>query len=80
MLEELESLAGKLTELAGRVRLLQDENQQLRTQVASGKAELEELHQRVNAAGARIDALLERLPSALPAPALASTPSSIDKR
>ncbi len=76
MLEELESLAAKLTELAGRVRLLQDENQQLRAQVASNKAELEALHQRVNTAGARIDALLERLPAA---PTPSTSPSSLDK-
>lgn len=62
MLEELDSLAAKLSELAGHVRLLQAENQQLRAQVVTGKSELEVLQKRVDAAGARIDALLERLP------------------
>lgn len=62
MLEELDSLAAKLSELSGHVRLLQSENQQLRTQVVTSKSEIEILQKRVDAAGARIDALLERLP------------------
>ena len=62
MLEELESLAAKLAELAGRVRLLQEENQRLRSQAAADRAQIDDLNRRVDAAGARIDALLERLP------------------
>ena len=62
MLEELESLAAKLAELAGRVRLLQEENQRLRSQAVADRTQIDDLNRRVDAAGARIDALLERLP------------------
>jgi chromosome segregation ATPase len=63
MLEEIESLSAKLAELAGRVHLLRDENQQLRTQLASANAQLGELRGRVEAATRRLDALIDRLPA-----------------
>lgn len=68
MLEDLESLSGKLTELAARVRLLQEENLRLRAQAVADRSRIEELHRRVDTAGARIDALIERLPSISPQP------------
>jgi uncharacterized coiled-coil DUF342 family protein len=66
MLEELDSLAGKLTELNARVRLLREENLQLRAQVTQANGELDALRGKVAGAMQRIDALLERLPERLP--------------
>jgi cell division protein ZapB len=63
MLEELDALAAKLTELSGRVRALREENQQLRAQLAAAQAEFENVNTRVDEATERIDALLERLPA-----------------
>jgi uncharacterized coiled-coil DUF342 family protein len=62
MLEELDALAGKLTELNARVRQLREENLQLRAQVTQANAELDALRSKVAGAMERIDALLERLP------------------
>jgi outer membrane murein-binding lipoprotein Lpp len=62
MLDELETLAAKLTELSGRVRQLREENQMLRTQVAAAQSDLHRMNARVAQATERIDALLERLP------------------
>ena len=62
MLEELDALAAKLTELSGRVRALREENQHLRAQVAAAQAELENMNARVDQASERIDALLAHLP------------------
>jgi uncharacterized coiled-coil DUF342 family protein len=63
MLEEVDSLAAKLTELSAHVRALRDENQQLRNRLANANAELDGLRERVGTALARIDALIERLPA-----------------
>ncbi len=63
MLDDLEALAGKLTELSARVRHLRAENQQLRSQLATAGNELEAMRQRVAHAMARIDALLSQLPA-----------------
>jgi uncharacterized protein (TIGR02449 family) len=62
MLEELDALTAKLTELAERVRVLREENQRLRVQATSAASELSTLRERVTAATSRIDALLARLP------------------
>ncbi len=62
MLEELDSLAAKLTELNSRVRLLREENLQLRAQVTQANAELDAMRDKVTGAMERIDALLQRLP------------------
>jgi Tfp pilus assembly protein PilO len=62
MLEELETLSTKLAELATHVRVLKDENAQLRAQSVAATAELANLRARVTAATQRMDALLVRLP------------------
>lgn len=67
MLDELETLTAKLTELSGRVRQLREENQALRTQFAAAQADLDRMNARVVQATERIDALLERLPEEAPA-------------
>jgi len=66
MLDELDALTEKLTLLAAQVRLLRDENQRLRTQVAGTNVELDALRTRVAGAMQRIDDLLERLPAEQP--------------
>lgn len=63
MQEDLDALTAKLTELAGRVRALREENQQLRAQLRAASAELEQMRGRVANAMQRIDALIERLPA-----------------
>jgi chromosome segregation ATPase len=62
MLEDLDALGAKMTELAGRMRALREENQALRTQLATANVELDALRGRVAGAMERIDALLARLP------------------
>jgi hypothetical protein len=69
MLEDLEALRGKLTELNARVRNLREENQQLRTQLGSARIELDALRGRVSGAVQRVDELLSRLPAEKPAAA-----------
>ena len=64
MLEDLDALAAKMTELSGRMRALREENQSLRTQLATANVDLDALRARVAGAMARIDALLARLPVA----------------
>lgn len=63
MLEDLEALRGKLTELHARVRMLREENQQLRAQMNSAQVELDALRGRVSGAVRRVDDLLARLPA-----------------
>ncbi len=63
MQEELDALTAKLTELAGRVRALREENQQLRAHILAASTELEQMRGRVANAMRRIDALIERLPA-----------------
>lgn len=62
MLEDLDALTSKMAELAGRMRALREENQRLRTQLATANVELDALRGRVAGAMERIDALLARLP------------------
>jgi hypothetical protein len=70
MLDDLDQLAGKITELARLVHSLRSENQQLRAQLAAVSAEHESMRGRVEEASRRLDRLMERLP----APAAASVP------
>jgi uncharacterized protein (TIGR02449 family) len=67
MLEDLDALARKVHELAQLAQSLRTENQQLRAQLAAASAELDTLHGRVEQATQRLDAMLERLPTAAPA-------------
>lgn len=69
MLEDLEALRGKLTELNARVRMLREENQLLRVQVSDAQVELDALRSRVSGAVQRVDELLARLPEADAQPA-----------
>jgi predicted nuclease with TOPRIM domain len=63
MLDDLEALRGKLTELNARVRMLREENQHLRAQVSDAQVELDALRGRVSGAVQRVDELLARLPA-----------------
>ena len=65
MLEDLDTLARKVAELAEMAQGLRTENQQLRAQLAAASAELETLRSRVAQATERLDAMLERLPAPL---------------
>ena len=60
--EELDALGAKLRELNARIRLLREENVQLRAQLSSANSELDAMRNRVAGAMQRIDVLLERLP------------------
>ena len=66
MLEDLDTLARKVTELAAMAQSLRTENQQLRAQLAAASAELDTLRGRVEQATQRLDAMLERLPASAP--------------
>ena len=72
MLDDLDTLARKVTELAQMAQSLRTENQQLRAQLAAAAAEVETLRGRVEQATQRLDAMLERLP----APAAAANPGT----
>jgi chromosome segregation ATPase len=72
MLDDLEALRSKLTELNARVRNLREENQQLRSQLSSAQTELESARGRVSVAVSRVDELLARLPAVEPAAAAGS--------
>jgi phage shock protein A len=62
MLEDLDTLAARIADLARLVQALRTENQQLRAQLATANGEVEQLRQRIDEAGRRLDTLLERLP------------------
>jgi septal ring factor EnvC (AmiA/AmiB activator) len=64
MLEQLDALTGKLTELSARVKMLRSENVELRAQLAASVAELASVRQRTTAATQRLDALIADLPPA----------------
>ena len=53
---------GVAQELVAHVRQLRDENQQLRTQLATSQSELAALNERVTVATRRLDELIARLP------------------
>jgi cell division protein ZapB len=63
MLEDLDSLELKVSELAQLAQALRTENQQLRAQLTAASTELEALRGRVDQATERLEAVLERLPS-----------------
>ncbi len=67
MLEDFDTLARKVAELAQLAQSLRTENQQLRAQLAAASAELDTMRSRVEQATRRLDAMLERLPPAPPA-------------
>jgi len=52
-----------MRQLAGHVRQLRDENQNLRRQLAESQSELATLNERVTAATRRLDTLIEELPA-----------------
>jgi cell division protein ZapB len=62
MLEDLDTLALKVSELAQLAQALRTENQQLRAQLAAASTELETLRNRVDQATERLEAVLDRLP------------------
>jgi len=62
MLDDLDLLATRLTELTRLVQALRTENQQLRSQLAQAGGQLEAMRTRVDEAGRRLDLLMERLP------------------
>lgn len=64
MLEDLEALRAKLTELHARVRMLREENMRLRAQAGAAQIELDALRRRCAGAVQRVDELLARLPEA----------------
>lgn len=64
MLEEFDQLASRIGDLARLVQALRAENQQLRTQLTNASTDLEGMRRRVDEAGRRLDALMERLPAA----------------
>ena len=66
MLEDLDTLAHKVAELAQLAQALRIENQQLRAQLTAASAELEALRGRVEQATERLDAVLDRLPAPPP--------------
>jgi phage shock protein A len=68
MLEDLDTLAGRIADLSRLVQSLRTENQQVRAQLAAANGEIEQLRLRIEEAGRRLDTLMERLPAA-PAPA-----------
>ncbi|MGB2816730.1 MAG: DUF904 domain-containing protein [Burkholderiaceae bacterium] len=68
MLDDLDTLGHKVTELARMAQSLRTENQQLRAQLAAASSELETLRGRVEQATQRLDAMLARLPPPAPAP------------
>jgi len=62
MLDDLDLLATRLTELTRLLQALRTENQQLRSQLAQAGGQLEAMRTRVDEAGRRLDLLMERLP------------------
>jgi phage shock protein A len=62
MLEDLDTLAAKIADLARLLRSLRTENQQLRAQLVTANSELDQLRGRIDEAGRRLDLLMERLP------------------
>jgi hypothetical protein len=63
MLEDFDTLARKVAELASMAQSLRTENQQLRAQLAAASVELDTMRGRVEQATRRLDAVLERLPA-----------------
>ena len=59
---ELEALEAKVEQVVALVGQLRAENEALRSQIAAGEAERNELRQKMTAARERLEGLLEKLP------------------
>jgi cell division protein ZapB len=59
---ELSSLAERLGQLVQRMKVLRDENRELRQQLATRTDENARLNEKLNAAKSRIEALLKQIP------------------
>ena len=59
---ELETLEQKLAQLVALTRQVRDENRDLRLHVTRLESENKSLHEKVDAARGKIEALIERLP------------------
>lgn len=62
MLEPLDALTNRITELVALVRHLREENHQLRTRIANIEAEASALRGRMDVASQRMEILLQQLP------------------
>lgn len=62
MEKDLEALSSKVNELVAAVGKLREENKTLRQQLASKTDENTRLHEKVESAAARLEAVLSRLP------------------
>ena len=63
MLEELDLLAERVSQLAALAAQLRSENQQLRIQLAASEAEIKRLTGTLNEARNRVEMVISRLPS-----------------
>jgi len=63
MLEELDRLGERVNQLALLAQQLRDENQAMRTTLTASQAEARLLRSRLDAARARIETLIEKLPA-----------------
>lgn len=63
MLEELDQLAARILQLATLTQQLREENQELRLQLGESQNEARLLRSRLDAARARIETLIEKLPA-----------------
>ncbi len=63
MFEELDRLAERISQLALLAQQLRDENHNLRKDLAASQAEARLLRSRLDAARARIETLIEKLPT-----------------
>lgn len=63
MLEELDRLGERVSQLALLAQQLRDENQTMRAALTASQAEARLLRSRLDAARARIETLIEKLPA-----------------
>ena len=63
MLEELDQLAARVLQLASLTQQLREENNSLRFQLGESQGETRLLRSRLDAARARIETLIEKLPA-----------------
>ncbi len=63
MLEELDRLGERVSQLALLAQRLRDENQTMRADLTASQAEVRLLRSRLDAARARIETLIEKLPA-----------------
>ncbi|HPT48864.1 MAG TPA: hypothetical protein PLS67_11370 [Accumulibacter sp.] len=64
MLNELNALEGRITEVAALCRRLRTENEDLRKQLATSQTENRELVERMTVARSRLEQLAQQLPEA----------------